>query len=176
MRRLQAAALKLFEKRGFENVTVEEVAAAAQAGPASVYRNFSTKEQLILWDEYDPLLFESISLELAHGERPLESIRDGLIRALSQVYDGDAKRILRRARLIQRTPSLRAQSLAQLQSMRAGLAEVLKPVMRDVVERELLAAVVAAALDVAILNWVHSAGATPLKKELKRVFAFLQAL
>lgn len=176
MRRVQEAALPLFEKRGFENVTVEEVAQAAQVGAASVYRNFGTKEQLALWDEYDPLLFEAIATQLKGRSTPLVAIRDGLIAALAEVYADDAKRILRRAKLIEKTPALRAQAVVGLQAMREGLAAVLKAKVRDELERGLLAAVVTSALDVAISNWAHARGAKPLASELKRVFALLESL
>jgi len=53
MRHIQNVALEMFDERGFANVTVEDVAAAAEVSPSSVYRYFHTKYGLILHDEYD---------------------------------------------------------------------------------------------------------------------------
>ena len=47
MRRIQLAALTLFERRGFERITIEDIARAARVGPATVYRHFITKERIV---------------------------------------------------------------------------------------------------------------------------------
>ncbi len=53
MRTIQERALDLFDERGFDAVTIEEIAAAAEVSPSSVYRYFGTKEGLIVADEFD---------------------------------------------------------------------------------------------------------------------------
>ena len=53
MRTIQEQALDLFDARGFDAVTIEEIAAAAEVSPSSVYRYFGTKEGLIVADEFD---------------------------------------------------------------------------------------------------------------------------
>jgi AcrR family transcriptional regulator len=45
---LMATALDLFEERGFDNVSVAEVAAAAEVSKATVFNYFPTKEDLVL--------------------------------------------------------------------------------------------------------------------------------
>lgn len=53
VRTIQERALDLFDERGFAAVTIEEVAAAAEVSPSSVYRYFGTKEGIIVADEFD---------------------------------------------------------------------------------------------------------------------------
>lgn len=53
MRTIQERALDLFDARGFDAVTIEQIAAAAEVSPSSVYRWFGTKEGLIVADEFD---------------------------------------------------------------------------------------------------------------------------
>jgi AcrR family transcriptional regulator len=53
MRTIQERALDLFDERGFDAVTIEEIAAAAEVSPSSVYRYFGTKEGLVVADEFD---------------------------------------------------------------------------------------------------------------------------
>jgi AcrR family transcriptional regulator len=53
MRTIQEKALDLFDERGFDAVTIEEIAAAAEVSPSSVYRYFGTKEGLVVADEFD---------------------------------------------------------------------------------------------------------------------------
>jgi AcrR family transcriptional regulator len=45
---IRSAALELFMDRGFDAVSVEEVARAADVGASTVYRHFPTKEDLVL--------------------------------------------------------------------------------------------------------------------------------
>ncbi len=61
MHSIQETALDLFDDRGFAQVSVEEIAAAAEVSPSSVYRYFGTKEGIILADEFDVLTDEELS-------------------------------------------------------------------------------------------------------------------
>ncbi len=60
MRTIQRVALDLFDARGFDAVTIEEVAAAAEVSPSSVYRYFGTKEGVVIHDEYDDTLLDAV--------------------------------------------------------------------------------------------------------------------
>ena len=65
MRHVQSVAIDLFERHGFGKVTIEQIARAADVSPSSIYRHFGTKEQLVLWDEYDPMLLDRFGELLA---------------------------------------------------------------------------------------------------------------
>src|SRR5260370_12593609 len=60
MRTIQERALDLFDERGFDAVTIEEIAAAAEVSPSSVYRYFGTKEGLLVADEFDSMSQEAL--------------------------------------------------------------------------------------------------------------------
>ena len=55
-RLLQEHALRLFSERGFDDVTVEEVARAAGFSHMTFFRHFPTKDAVVLDDPYDPVL------------------------------------------------------------------------------------------------------------------------
>lgn len=55
-RSLQDHAIRLFGQRGFDNVTVEEVARAAGVSHMTFFRHFPTKESVVLDDPYDPVI------------------------------------------------------------------------------------------------------------------------
>ena len=60
IRTIQERALDLFDARGFDAVTIEEIAAAAEVSPSSVYRYFGTKEGLLVADEFDSMSQEAL--------------------------------------------------------------------------------------------------------------------
>ncbi len=124
MARVQAVALDLFEQRGFDGVPIEEIARAAEVGPATIYRNFGDKERIVLWDEYDPMLLEALAREL-ELHPVLEAVPRALATSLARVYRDDRERILRRARLMRSTPALQLKGAADIQALRTAVAAVL---------------------------------------------------
>ena len=74
MRRIQDIALDLFESEGYGTVTIERIAAAADVSPSSVYRYFGTKEQIVLWDEYDPVWIGELLDEIS-AQPPMDALR-----------------------------------------------------------------------------------------------------
>jgi AcrR family transcriptional regulator len=176
MRRVQAAALDLFAKHGFDAVTVEDVATAAGVGPASVYRYFSTKERIVLWDQYDPPLFDAIRRHLPGS--PLDAVQRGIIESLVDVYAQDKRRILRRAELIMRTPSVLAASASDRAEFKRGLAALFfeTHAVRDRLAAAVTAGAVSAALEAAVEEWVATKGKHDLARHLTKAFAQLRAL
>lgn len=53
---IQAHALRLFRTRGYDETTVEMICAAAEVSEATFYRYFPAKHDVVLWDEWDPLI------------------------------------------------------------------------------------------------------------------------
>jgi len=177
MREVQAAALDLFEAQGYAPVSVEAIAAAAGVSAPTVYRHFGTKERIILWDDYDPDLLASIALE-ARRQPPLKAIERGLIAALDRIYETDAKRILRRARLVARQPELSAANAPLMAELRAALSAILLDNYPEFSgsQAELFASVIVVALENAIIRWVAARGKTSLKAHFSETFADLRNL
>ena len=100
MRHVQLTALGLFEAHGFDAVTIEEVAKAALVSAPTIYRHFGTKEGLVLWDEFDPLLLRSLG-ERLRTDALGDAIREAIVRPLDRIYAAEASRILRRVRLVE---------------------------------------------------------------------------
>ncbi|QFG23381.1 TetR/AcrR family transcriptional regulator [Actinomadura sp. WMMB 499] len=79
MRTIQERALDLFDERGFDAVTIEEIAAAAEVSPSSVYRYFGTKEGLLVADEFDTMNSEAIA-EIMDPADPVGSLLQAVVR------------------------------------------------------------------------------------------------
>jgi AcrR family transcriptional regulator len=177
MRRVQDAALGLFEERGYAAVTVEGIAAAAGVGVATVYRNFDTKERVVLWDEYDPMLLSAVAARL-HAEPLLRAVQGALVESLDRVYEADKRRILRRARLILSEAPLAAAAAIDNHTLRGALAElfVKEGASRDAFEAAVAAAAVVAALETSVRRWVEARGRTPMREVLSAAFEALGRL
>ena len=177
MARIQAAALDLFEAQGFEQVSIEVVARAAEVGPATIYRNFGSKERLVLWDEYDPLLLEAIAAELVEHE-VLTAVQRALVGALGAVYRADKPRILRRARLIRATPALQAVTATDMVMLRVALEELLLRSRRasDELTARVYAGAIVATIVAGLDRWLDGEGREPLARCFARALGRLRKL
>jgi AcrR family transcriptional regulator len=129
---IQEHALRLFVEKGYEATTVEEIAAAAGVSHMTFFRYFPRKEEVVEYDEYDPL-FEEIVAGRPADEPPLTALHRALRTGLGQILATDRDALLIRTRLILRNPVLRARNLlaqdatrdlmARALARRAGLSE-----------------------------------------------------
>lgn len=176
MRRVQLAALDLAEAHGWSSLTVERIAERARVGPATVYRNFATKERIVLWDEYDPVLLERIRARLGK-KRLVRAVRDAIVEALDEVYRADRRRILRRTRLVLAEPSLHAAGEPDRAALRAALSSLFveKRACTTELAADVAAAAVVATLDVSIRHWASSRGRS-LRVVVQGAFRALEGL
>jgi AcrR family transcriptional regulator len=107
---IQTEALRLFAEKGYAQTTVEEIADAAAISPRTFFRYFPSKEDVVLWDEYDPLALEL--LEARPVDEPLlETFRAVIRETLGGLYRRDPERLLTRIRLAAIVPEVRARFL-----------------------------------------------------------------
>ncbi len=119
---IERIALGLFAERGFEQTTVDEIAAAVGVGRRTIFRYFPSKNDMV-WGEFDQVI-ERLRGHLAEAEDlPL---MDALRRAavLSNRYPADQLPELRqRLTLITTAPSLQANSMLRYAAWRGAVAE-----------------------------------------------------
>ncbi|MGW5387233.1 TetR/AcrR family transcriptional regulator [Nocardia sp. NPDC003963] len=103
---IQDHALRLYREQGYANTTLEEVAAAAEVSPSTLFRYFPTKPDTVLFDRVDPLFIEKFLAEPADVPL-LEAARNALLAILDSAdMDMDAVETTR-MRLIASVPELR---------------------------------------------------------------------
>src|SRR5258707_12089904 len=112
MRTIQEQAVDLFDERGFDAVTIEEIAAAAEVSPSSVYRYFGTKEGLIVADEFDSWSSEAVE-QLLDVNDPVGSLLQVVLR-YEAAPDQAGKGPWRRVRYFFQEPSVRMAACAAL--------------------------------------------------------------
>jgi len=120
---IQRAALRLFKKRGYEETTIEEIAAAAEISPSTFFNYFPTKEDVVLFDEYDPMLFPILT-DAPPGETLRQSIHR-VLQAFAVILEQDREDILERSRLALEVPELRARIWEELEKAREMFAAVI---------------------------------------------------
>jgi AcrR family transcriptional regulator len=158
MRRVQDAAYDLFERDGFDQVTIEQVAAAAEVSPSSVYRYFGTKEQLVLWDEYDPAAFGRFAEELVEHP-PIEAFRRAVAGVGDLFFGPDEARIRRMTTFAYEEPSVHRVVLQQLEDAAQGIATLTADATGrspSDLELQVFARAVVSVIDTGLRHWYRN--------------------
>ncbi|MEV5121748.1 TetR family transcriptional regulator [Streptomyces decoyicus] len=152
---IRRAAYRLFEEQGYEATPVDQIAAAADVSPSTVFRYFPTKEDIVLTDEYDSVLETGIRARPA-GEPVVESVRRVSIEALRTMSAQERGELVQRVRLIREVPAIRGRTAERTAQDAVMLTAVLaersgRPA--DDLELRVISAVILAALQEAMLHW-----------------------
>lgn len=110
MREIQSEAFRLFAEQGYDQTTTEQIADAADISPRTFFRYFPTKEDVVVWDEYDAVIGDRLAAR--PSDEPLgETMRAVTREALSALHEHDPARLLARHRLLSTVPAVRARFL-----------------------------------------------------------------
>lgn len=171
MRTTQRAALALFAQRGFDEVTVGEIAEEVGMAASTIYRHFSTKEDIVIWDEHDTAIDSALAVALK-THPPLAAIRAVFIDDLSTRYAADLDFQLQRIRYIYATEALHAAAveadLRARQELTSGLEHTLSNPNRSAAP--VIAGAALLALDIAIDRWQADSARRPLDERVAEAF------
>jgi AcrR family transcriptional regulator len=160
---LEAAALRLFGERGFDAVTVDDIAAEADVSRRTFFRYFASKEDVLLADHHVQLarLREAMAARPA-DEAILTALRNALL-SITGDFEERRERVILRGRIMRETPSLQARSLVHQKAWEDAMQQMVAdrlgvdPVLD--LRPGVVAATALAAMRVAFNNWLN-AGAT----------------
>lgn len=130
-RRIQAAALDLFDQHGFDAVTVDDVAAASDVSVATVYRYFATKENLVLHDPLENELANAILEAIGTGldiPAALEHVLEHLPTESAKEAERDART---RIRLANEVPAIAGAAHIRARARAEELVDALPPARRE---------------------------------------------
>jgi AcrR family transcriptional regulator len=183
-RLLRRAALELVAERGLTNVTVEDIAEAADVSPRTFFNYFPSKEAALFGGDPERAaeLRERIATE-APGQPALEALRVVLTRDSETMADelrslgGDPADWLRRMKVARTDPHVRAAHAGQMAMIERAIAEGLAARLGTDQETDpypgVLAAAAVAVVRACLTFWAGAGGAAPLSKLIDQAFAAL---
>lgn len=111
-RAIRREAYRLFREHGYDATTVDQIAEAAEISPSTFFRYFPSKEDVVLTDEYDPMLVE-ILRSAPEGTSLIRIVRTGVVEALRRVMREEGEEMTTRMSLVVGVPALRRRSYEQ---------------------------------------------------------------
>ncbi|MGC0370040.1 TetR/AcrR family transcriptional regulator [Microbacterium sp. SLBN-111] len=170
---ISGVAMRLFLDQGFEQTTIDQIAAAAGISRRSFFRYFGTKEDVLLGDlARDGERLRDALDEIPTDVGPWEALR----RALDSVHalERDSGDLLKIARMMYDTPSLLSRSAEKHRHWQAlllpGIRARLGPDADDVSAAAIIASAIAC-LDTAGEAWARSHGELDLAELYDRAVA-----
>jgi AcrR family transcriptional regulator len=183
-RLLRRTVLELVAERGFANVTVEDIAEAADVSPRTFFNYFPSKEAALF--DSDPSRWPEIRDRLVHqapGEPVLDVMRDVMTSGAQMLADdlrdlgGDPAGWLRRMKVARDDPQLRASHAARMAMIERTITEALAERLGTDPDRDpypgLLCAVATGVLRASMSFWASSGGAVPLAQLIDLSFRAL---
>lgn len=128
---IQRHALRLFREQGYDTTTVDQIAEAAEVAPSTVFRYFPTKEDLVLQDDYDPLIIEAFRSQPLDVS-PIQALRAAIREVFEQISESEGQAQADRLALIRTVPGLRAAMFDYL----AGTVTLISAAMAERIGRK----------------------------------------
>lgn len=120
---IQRVALRLFEKQGYDETTIEEIAAAVEISPSTFFNYFPTKEAVVQFDAYDPIVFEIVRQQPPGTS--LDVMLRRMLEPLGEIFRRDRDILITRARLVLEVPELQSRIWEEIERSQALMTAVL---------------------------------------------------
>jgi len=173
---IQREAMRLFQKQGYEETTIEQIAAAVEISPSTFFNYFPSKEDVVLYDAYDPLIGTLFTSRPA--DEPLSVSVRSVLELMAGTFERDREIILARSKLILGTPELRSRVWTEIERAQVFLGAILAErtgrAPDDFEFRVVTIALVGAMMQAAI-EWVRQDGRIPMNDVLNRALDAIRA-
>jgi AcrR family transcriptional regulator len=120
---IQTHALRLFREQGYDATTVTQIIEEAEVSESTFFRYFPTKADVVLSDEFDPMI-----VEVFRAQPPevsvLQALRAAFRSAFAQLSSQEEAEQRGRIALILSVPELRGAMLDQFASAMSLLAKI----------------------------------------------------
>jgi len=154
---IERVAIRLFLERGFDAVSVDDIAAAAGMSGRTFFRYYSTKDEILRRYQagLTDALFDAFAAQPASSSA-LDALRAAYA-ATSDVPEPDRARVRALGRLLTTVPAVHARSVGEAQLDDRITAEYSRRdrTRRDDLRPAVIVAAVSAAAQVGWTRWVH---------------------
>jgi AcrR family transcriptional regulator len=117
-------ALRLFREHGYGGTTVEQIAEVAEVSPATFYRYFPTKEDVVLQDDFDVLTMDAFEAQ-PRTLSPIAAVRAAMAETLASLTPEELDRFRESTALTLAIPEVRARALDEFSRTIQAMAEAL---------------------------------------------------
>ena len=173
---IQREAMRLFQKNGYEETTIEQIAAAVEISPSTFFNYFPSKEDVVLYDAYDPMMVALLATRPA--DEPLSQAVRAVLTTIGTALEKDRDVLYARFKLVVEVPELRARVWEELERAQDFLGNVLAARTgrdpQDFESRVVIMSLVAAMMEAA-REWVRHDGKQDLSALLSRAFDLVDA-
>lgn len=122
---ISAAAYRAFVERGFDRVTVDEIATAARISRRTFFRYFETKEAVVFQRHHERVeAFRQSLSQRYDGEAPYDFVRRAL-RKLGREYMASRNEVLMQHRIVESSSTLMGLEMALDREWEAALTDAL---------------------------------------------------
>jgi AcrR family transcriptional regulator len=175
---LTAAAIELFQTRGYEETTVDEIAAAAGVGRRTFFRYFPSKEDVIFPDHEARLLRVAEVFANASPEESPLSVACRAVHGVLEAYLDEGVVAVQRYRLTRDFPQLRAREIAVAHSYHIAVTRYLVDRVGDEPDGALWAEVAGSAVVSAhnhvLRQWLKAGGKGDVLGKADRAFRYIR--
>jgi AcrR family transcriptional regulator len=174
--RLEQAALELFGERGFEQTTVEEIAARAGLTKRTFFRHFADKREVLFGGgEAFLALFTDGLAAAPPSAAPMEAVAVSL-EAVAAAFGDRRDRARRRHAVIAANAELQERELVKLAAVAATLASALRERGVEEPEASVTAETAVAVFRVAFERWVAAPDGPDLAALVREALDALRAV
>jgi len=121
---IQTHALQLFREQGYDATTIEQIIDAAEVSETTFFRYFPTKEDVVLQDDYDPLIIDAYKKQPPEVA-PVPAMRAAFAAVFAGMTASQQAEQRERVALILAVPRLRAAMLNQFSQLMQLLADAM---------------------------------------------------
>nr|WP_043679784.1 TetR family transcriptional regulator [Streptomyces xylophagus] len=121
---IRTATYALVKEQGYDATTIEQIAERAEVSPSTVFRYFPTKEDIVLTDEFDPLIMEELRARPA-DEPWMDTLRYVMQKAVSLGMKEDEEVSRLRTHLMVQVPAVRSRMMESMSVTGTMLCEAI---------------------------------------------------
>jgi AcrR family transcriptional regulator len=171
-------ALRLFREQGYHATTIEQIAEAAEVSPSTFFRYFPTKEDVVLQDDLDVLMFEAFEAQPPELG-PIAAIRAAMRLVFDHLSADDLEQFRESTALSLSVPEVRARAFDEfatgIQAIAAAIAQRAGRAEDDFAVRNLAGAIIGVVMSATLTAAAADPGAADIFEPIDSALAHLEA-